>query len=60
MISSYTSRPSRDIVSTAMQAITQEWWKQAQEKFDLHVSILVIEEAAAGDPEAAVRRLKGI
>jgi hypothetical protein len=43
-----------------MQAITQEWWKQAQEKFDLHVSILVIEEAAAGDPEAAVRRLKGI
>ncbi|MGH2397461.1 MAG: type II toxin-antitoxin system VapC family toxin [bacterium] len=60
VISYYTARPSRDIVTAARQTLTQEWWEDAREKFDLYVSVLVVEEAKAGGAEAAQRRLAAI
>ncbi len=57
VISYYTARPSRDIVSAARQTITQEWWDERRREFDLYVSALVIEEAKIGDPEAAIKRM---
>jgi len=57
VISYYTARPSRDVVTAARQTITQEWWDQERKRFDIHVSVLVVEEAKAGDSEAAQRRL---
>lgn len=57
VISYYTARPSRDIVSAARQTITQEWWDERRQQFDLYVSALVIEEAKIGDPEAAIKRM---
>ena len=41
----------------AHQEITQEWWNSKRGEFDLFVSELVREEAAAGDPQAAQKRL---
>jgi len=57
VVSYYTARPSRDIVQLAHQEITRRWWQHAARRFDLFVSELVIEEAAAGDSKAAAQRL---
>ena len=40
------------------QLITRRWWDVHWPDFDLYVSEAVIEECAAGDPEAAARRLE--
>ena len=53
-----TSRPSRDLVTAAHQQITHEWWDTRRHDFDLFVSQMVIDEASAGGPEAATRRLE--
>ena len=42
----------------ARQQITREWWDNRRHDFDLFVSRLVIDEAQAGDPNAATRRLE--
>jgi hypothetical protein len=55
-----TSRPSRDLVTAAHQQITREWWDTRRHDFDLFVLQMVIDEASAGDPEAATRRLEVI
>jgi len=52
-----TSRPSRDLVTAAHQQITQEWRDTRRHAFDLFISQMVLDEAGAGDPEAAARRL---
>lgn len=57
VISYYTSKPSRDIIVLAHQEITREWWDKALKRYDAFVSEIVIEEAMAGDPEAAKKRL---
>jgi hypothetical protein len=60
VISYYTARPSRDIVTAARQTITQEWWENARDKYDLYVSVLVVEEAKDGGVDAAQRRSAAI
>ena len=57
VISYITARPSRDLVVSARQAITNEWWEQKRKKYDVYISELVIEEIASGDKEAAQKRL---
>lgn len=52
-----TGRPSRDLVTAAHQQITRDWWDTRRHAFDLFVSQMVLDEAGAGDPEAAARRL---
>jgi predicted nucleic acid-binding protein len=58
VISYLTSRPSRDLVIAGHQQITQEWWQNYRETFDLVASQLVIQEASAGDAIAAEQRLE--
>jgi predicted nucleic acid-binding protein len=53
-----TARPTRDLVAAARQQVTREWWETRRHRFALYVSELVLAEAAAGDPEAAGRRLE--
>ena len=60
IISYLTARPSRDLVTAAHQQITQQWWQTRRAHFDLFVSPPVIQEAQAGDPEAAARRIAGL
>jgi hypothetical protein len=52
-----TSRPSRDLVIAAHQQITHDWWDARRAGYELCVSQLVIQEASAGDPQAAQERL---
>ena len=59
VISYLTAAPSRDIVQTAHQQITREWWER-RNGFDLFVSQAVILEAGRGDSSAATRRLAAL
>jgi hypothetical protein len=49
------ARPSRDLVTAAHQEITREWWDNRRGDFALFVSQMVLQEAGAGDVEAAAR-----
>ena len=60
VVSYYTARLSRDIVTAARQTITQEWWDEARERYEIYISTLVVEEAKTGDSEAARKRLTAI
>lgn len=57
VISYLTSRPSRDLIIAARQEITGEWWEKRGAAFEAVTSNLVLKEVAAGNPEAAMRRL---
>lgn len=54
-----TAWPSRDIVKTAHQQLTREWWEE-RGKYNLFVSQVVRQEAGRGDREAAEDRLEAI
>ena len=58
VISYLTAWPSAEVVMAAHQEITREWWNSKRGEFDLFVSELVREEAAAGDRQAAKKRLE--
>jgi len=52
-----TSKPSRDLIVAARQQITQDWWLKRRHDFQVFVSQIVFDEAAAGDRQAAAARL---
>jgi len=56
VISYLAARPSRDLLTAAHQHITHFWWRTRRSMFALHVSQLVVNECAAGDPEVAESR----
>ena len=60
VVSYLTARPSRDLITAANQQITNEWWRNRKESFDVFISPLVEEEAGGGDPEASKKRLKAL
>jgi len=51
------ARPSRDLLIAAHQQLTRDWWESRGPAFDLYVSEPVLEEAGAGDPALAMKRL---
>ena len=53
-----TSRPSRDLIIAGHQQVTRDWWENRRGDFEIYISQLVLDEAAAGDPAAARERLK--
>lgn len=57
-ISYLLSKPNRDLIITAHQQITREWWGKRKNKFSLFISQLVYEECSRGDTDAASERLK--
>jgi hypothetical protein len=56
IVSYLAARPSRDLITAGHQQTTHEWWQQRREDFELYVSQLVLDEAAAGNSDAAERR----
>lgn len=57
VISYLTARPSKTIIGAAHQQITAAWWEK-RFAYDLLVSEAVLRECAAGDPQAAQKRLE--
>ncbi len=60
VISYLTARPSRDLIIAAHQEITRRWWEKAPAKFELFISLMVLNEVKAGDPEAARLRVAAV
>jgi hypothetical protein len=59
VVSYLTAWPSRDLVRAAHQQITRDWWA-TRGSFELFISQFVLDEASAGDGEAAVQRLDAL
>lgn len=59
IVSYLTAWPSRDLVLVAHQQVTREWWA-TRGSFELFISQFVLDEAAAGDAEAAAQRLDAL
>lgn len=57
VVSYLTNRPSRDLIVAGHQTVTREWWESRRSDFTLYVSEPVLDEASAGDPQAAAKRL---
>lgn len=58
VISYLAARPSRDILATAHQQVTREWWDRSRSRVDLFISGEVLNEIRRGDPSASQRRLQ--
>src|SRR5437868_5916533 len=56
-ISYLVARPSGDLLVAAHQKTTQDWWTGRRHLFSCYVSQVVIDEASAGDPTEARKRL---
>ena len=52
-----TGRPSNDLILAGKQEVTRRWWETRRHHYHLAVSQFVIDEASAGDPSAADKRL---
>ena len=57
VVSYLTARPNRDVVIAGHQQVTHEWWDTRRMSYELCVSQLVLDEAGAGDAQAAQERL---
>ena len=57
VVSYLTAFPSRDVVIAGHQQITRQGWQTAADRFELVASQLVVDEASAGDADAARERL---
>ena len=51
------ARPSHDVIKTARQIATRDWWDAFSSNFELFASALVEREASKGDMGAAAKRL---
>ena len=56
-VSYLTAHASRDVVVAGHQQSTREWWDDCRGDYELCTSELVLQEAGAGDPQAAQERL---
>lgn len=57
VVSYLTARPNRDVVIAGHQQVTHEWRDTRRASYELCVSQLVLDEAGAGDAQAAQERL---
>ena len=60
VVSYYTGRPSRDLITAAHQEVTRIWWERELVKYDVFISNYVIEEASQGDPILAKKRIDAL
>jgi hypothetical protein len=58
IVSYLTAKPSGDVRVRVHQETTRRWWRTRRKEFQIFVSPLVLEEAAAGDQIAARRRTR--
>ncbi len=53
-----TARPSNNLILMANLEITRRWWDTRRSQFTLYISQVVLDEAAEGDSEMAIKRLE--
>jgi len=60
LISILVARPSRDLIITARQQITIEWWDKERPNHELFTSEVVMQEAQRGDPTEIAKRMAAL
>jgi len=60
IVSYLTARPSNNLIASAWQNATIDWWETQKNRFELFISEVVIEEAGRGDETAASKRLAAL
>ena len=60
VVSYLTALPARDLLVAAWQSATLQWWRNRRSGFELCTSQLALDEASAGHPEAAERRMRSL
>ncbi|MCI5226302.1 MAG: PIN domain-containing protein [Candidatus Electrothrix sp. AX2] len=60
IVSYLTAWRSPQLIMAAQQEATKCWWDEERHNFDLFISEIVVQEAAAGDAKAAKRRLDSL
>lgn len=60
LVSYLVARPSRDLIRAARQQLTVDWWENERTKFELFVSDPVLQEASAGNPTEAAKRMAAL
>ena len=50
------AEPSRDLVASARQEVTRDWWRREHGRFEVFVSQTVLDEAQKGSHSAAQKR----
>ena len=60
IVSYLEASPSRDLILTAHQGITQEWWRKERGRYRCVTSEEVIREASLGDPTMSRRRVEAL
>ena len=58
LIGYLTARPSNNLILMANLESTRRWWENRRSQFTLYISQIVLDEAAQGDPEMALKRLE--
>lgn len=58
IVSYLTARPHRDIVIAAQQELTRQWWENEKPNYRCYISPYVLEEASAGNEQAAEKRIQ--
>lgn len=53
-----TAWPSRDVLIAGQQQATRDWWNERRQRYELFVSVLVMEEANRGDASAVTDRIR--
>jgi len=60
LISILVARSSRDLIMTARQQITTEWWDKERPNHELFTSEVVMQEAQRGDPTEIAKRMAAL
>ena len=58
MVGYLTVRPSTNLILMANLEVTRKWWETRRSQFTLYISQVVLDEAAQGDSEMAIKRLE--
>lgn len=53
-----TARSTKNLILAANIEVTREWWESRSSAFTLYISQVVLDEAARGDAEIALKRLE--
>ena len=54
------SRPSRDLIVAGHQQITEDWWVNRRNSFELYISQFVLDEISMGDRIVSQKRLTSL
>ena len=55
-----TAWPNRDLDIAGQQQATRDWWQERRRKYELYVSVLVLDEIRQGDAIAAAARVAAV